>query len=54
MLMICWLICGPRVNREKGRETEIPGCNTKVELRRKKNRRRKTTSIRGTRPSHPK
>src|SRR6266446_5166725 len=54
MLMICWLVCGPSVKREKGIETEIPGCKIKFELSRRKKIRRKATSTSAKRTSQPK
>ena len=53
MLMICGLIWGPSVNRDKGTETDIPGCRMKFELRSKKKIKRKTTSSIGITPSQP-
>jgi hypothetical protein len=47
MLMICWFGCGPRVKRENGTVTAMPGCRTKLELRRKKKMRRNITSSSG-------
>ena len=41
MLMICGFICGPRVKRENGTETEMPGCRMKFELRSKKENQEK-------------
>src|SRR5438128_2096867 len=54
MLIICGLICGPRVKRENGIETAMPGCKMKFELSRRKKTRRKTTSSNGKRTSQPK
>src|ERR1700682_172307 len=54
MLMICWFNCGPSVKREKGSETEMPGCKMKLELSSKNKSNRKATSTSGTTTSHPK
>src|ERR1051325_8839347 len=54
MLMICRLVCGPSVKREKGIETEMPCCRMKFELSNRKKTSRKATSINPINTSHPK
>src|SRR4051794_5503163 len=54
MLMICWFTCGPRLNRENGSESEIPGCRIKFELSSRKNINRNAKSTSGNKTSQPK
>src|ERR1051325_5349129 len=44
ILMICWLLCGPRVKRENGIEIEMPCCRMKFELSNRKKASRKARS----------
>jgi hypothetical protein len=53
MLMIWYLTCGANMNFENGTLTDIPGCNTKFELRSRKKIMRNATSSNGKINIHP-